>query len=1056
MLKAELKQSQQRYADLLEHFEMQVEQRVAEQTSALRKANQDLDQALTERDRHIQHYQALVQHSRELETLFSESSDGFYVMMLDAPIRWDSSKHDDQMLDYVFEHMRVVRANDAALAQYGVTKEQFIGMNQRDFFAHDPHQGRTLLKRFLADGKSHSETLEHQADGTPIYIEENCVMLHDVYGNLSGCYVVQRDITERKQFEDHLKNAYQRLAFHVDNTPLGVIEWDAQMRVRRWSSQAENILGWTADEVMGRSLHEIPFVFIDDYDQVKAASEELLSGAVSSNQLSNRNYTKNGSVIHCQWYNSVLMNESNAIGSILSMVLDITDRVRVEQALRESEEKFRQFAEHSRDVFWMHDPVQKKTLYINQAYEKMWGQSCESLLANSNSFLDAIHSEDRERVRVAYEQGRQGAPYDIEYRLVHTDGTLVWVRDRGFTIHDSSGHIYRFAGIAEDITERKHEEQRLQLQAKQNSLIFQVAQRLRQSLRLDDILNTTVTEVRHCLSADRVLIYRLQSDQEGRVIAESTSSHVRSMLGITFQDECFPSYSHEFAQISPAGNPNGQSSHQTQACYADLFKQFQVRANLVVPIAQNDAFWGALVVHQCHQEHTWQDWELDLLQQIAGQLAIAIQQSELYHQVQQLNDDLEHQVRDRTAQLQLAFNFEETLKRITDRVRDSLDENQIMQTAVEELAQALKVSCCNAALYDLDYGTSTICYESTNFSYSERGRTARMADYPELYDQLLQGQTFQFCSITPNPYRGRVVMLAQPIQDNKGVLGDLWLVNPIDSPLEEQDIRLVQQVANQCAIALRQARLYQAAQAQVDELERLNQLKDDFLSTVSHELRTPMSNMRMAIQMLEVVLAQAQLDDSIAKRTNQYFQILKNECQRETALINDLLNLSRLSAGSEPLMLTTFAPYVVLLQIIEPFIERAHSQQQHLKANIPEDLPSLTTDLSHLEGILAELLNNACKYTTEDETIEVSATADSDELEITVRNSGVTIPSSELNYLFDKFYRVPSHDPWKHGGTGLGLSLVKKRVEHLRGTITVALDQSWLTFTVRIPQMIHS
>jgi signal transduction histidine kinase len=153
-------------------------------------------------------------------------------------------------------------------------------------------------------------------------------------------------------------------------------------------------------------------------------------------------------------------------------------------------------------------------------------------------------------------------------------------------------------------------------------------------------------------------------------------------------------------------------------------------------------------------------------------------------------------------------------------------------------------------------------------------------------------------------------------------------------------------------------------------------------------------------------------------------------------------------------MLTTFAPQVVLLQIIEPFIERAYSQQQHLKADIPEDLPSLTTDVSHLEGILAELLNNACKYTTENEIIEVSAIANSDELEITVRNSGVTIPSSELGYLFDKFYRVPSHDPWKHGGTGLGLSLVKKRVEHLHGTITVALNQSWLTFTVRIPQML--
>ena len=200
-----------------------------------------------------------------------------------------------------------------------------------------------------------------------------------------------------------------------------------------------------------------------------------------------------------------------------------------------------------------------------------------------------------------------------------------------------------------------------------------------------------------------------------------------------------------------------------------------------------------------------------------------------------LNAKLELQVQQRTAELEKAIAWEAMLKRITDRVRDSLDQHQILQQAVKELALVLHGSSCNAALYDLAQSTSTIAYEYTTDIPGSQGRVARMNDYPELYTQLLNGHYFQFCSITPNPVRGRVAMLACPIFDNEGILGDLWLVKRADYAFSEFEIRFVQQAANQCAIALRQAKLYQAAQAQVQELETLNRLKDDFLSAVSHE-----------------------------------------------------------------------------------------------------------------------------------------------------------------------------------------------------------------------------
>ncbi|NJR58777.1 MAG: response regulator [Cyanobacteria bacterium CRU_2_1] len=208
-----------------------------------------------------------------------------------------------------------------------------------------------------------------------------------------------------------------------------------------------------------------------------------------------------------------------------------------------------------------------------------------------------------------------------------------------------------------------------------------------------------------------------------------------------------------------------------------------------------------------------------------------IQRSHLYTQVQQLNAELEKKVTERTAQLQQTLNFEATLKRITDRVRDSLDEQQILQAAVKELALALEIDYCGTALSDLKHATSKIFQEYSTLPHLNHSQIVRMVDFPGIYAQLLQGQHFQFCKLpTSQNYLipDRIAALACPIFDNEGALGELWLFKPMHGTFDEIEVRLVKQVANQCAIAIRQSRLYQAAQTQIEELARLNTLKDDF------------------------------------------------------------------------------------------------------------------------------------------------------------------------------------------------------------------------------------
>jgi len=144
-------------------------------------------------------------------------------------------------------------------------------------------------------------------------------------------------------------------------------------------------------------------------------------------------------------------------GMIVGTVVTLKDesyRKQAEEVLRENEERFRQVTENIREVFWMTSLDKHQMMYISPAYEAIWGRTCKSLYERPTSWIDAIHPEDRERVRLAALDKQIRGEYDEEYRIVHRDGSIRWIRDRAFPVRNELGEVYRIVGVAADITDR--------------------------------------------------------------------------------------------------------------------------------------------------------------------------------------------------------------------------------------------------------------------------------------------------------------------------------------------------------------------------------------------------------------------------------------------------------------------------------------------------------------------------------------------------------------------------------------------------------------------------
>jgi PAS domain S-box-containing protein len=282
---------------------------------------------------------------------------------------------------------------------------------------------------------------------------------HDENGEVVGGVAIIRDVTERKIAEASALDEHKRLAFHVENTPLAVIEWDHEFKVLRWSPAAQKLFGWKAGEVLGKRFSDWEFVVSEDVDAVNQVSQRQNEGKEHHGISRNRNYTKLGSILHCEWYNSALYNEAGKLVSVLSLVLDVTVATRIEEALRKSEAQYRLLFESNPQAMWVYDLTTLRFLAVNEAAVRHYGYSRSEFLEMT---IKDIRPPDDVKLLEDYLAADIGAVEQAgEWRHRTKDGTVINVDIRSSRL-TFAGRPAEFV-LVTDVTERKKAEQALRI-----------------------------------------------------------------------------------------------------------------------------------------------------------------------------------------------------------------------------------------------------------------------------------------------------------------------------------------------------------------------------------------------------------------------------------------------------------------------------------------------------------------------------------------------------------------------------------------------------------------
>ncbi len=651
---------------------------------------------------------------------------------------------------------------------------------------------------------------------------------------------------------------------------------------------------------------------------------------------------------------------------------------------------------------------------------------------------------------------------DIAEETIHTKtkGSRI-IHTKKIPILDDEGDPQYILVISEDITERKQAELALQQQFLKERLVGAMQKRIRSSLNLEEVLQTAVDEVRQFLSTDRTIIYRFNPNWSGVVVVESVGTGWLSIAQSNIDCCCLKENYHTLDSEDKIYIIEDINNSTLNSGYLNLLHKFQVQASLVIPIWQNSCdsddlsgelslvtshspsalsklgrktknqLWGMLIVHHCRSTRQWNSSEIESLQQLSVQLAIAIQQCTLFEQAR--TEILERKLAEQklrhsnTRYTNLAANIPGMIYQFRLDKNEQINFLYISPRCLELYGLAPETVQNNPELmFDVVHPEDIL-----NVRNSIKFSAETLTPWHSVY-RIIIGDKIKWLQGDSRPEK----------QADGSIIWDGLVIDISDRKRAETELRHAKESAD---IA--------------------NRAKSEFLANMSHELRTPLN----AILGFSQIMSR---DSSLSSEHQKNLEIINRSGEHLLQLINDILEMSKIEAGKITLNENSFD----LLRLVENLADmlrlKAVSKGLDFRIEWKPDIPQyIHTDESKLRQILINLLGNAIKFTDKGTvTLQIQngdlnpdlskSNFDLKKSEFThylifeVIDTGPGIPPDEIDKLFEAFVQTEMGRQSQQG-TGLGLPISQKFVEMMGGNITVSSAVgigSKFTFNIRVNQ----
>jgi PAS domain S-box-containing protein len=738
--------------------------------------------------------------------------------------------------------------------------------------------------------------------------------------------------------------------------------------------------------------------------------------------------------------------EQLLVKQVTDQLSQALENARLFQAAQQERQQLRTLIDNLPDQIYFKD-TESRMLIANLAQARLLGAKSPEELVGKTDFdffpedLASKYYNDEQRLVQSGE-----AIIGMEEPTVDTLGNKKWVFTSKVPLRDNRGQVVGLVGIGNNITAQKQQAIRLQAAA-------DVSRAAGSVLNSDELILQTVNLVCDRFNFYYVGLFLLDEERQFAVLKAGTGEAGRQMVS--------QNHRLEVGETSMVG----QCIAKRQAHVAlDIGKEAirfenpllpDTHSELALPLISRGQVIGAVTV-QSDRQSAFAEEDIIVLQTMADQIAVAIENARLFEQTQASEVTLRRQNeylatsaeigRLVTSILDLDTLFDRTVNLIQERF--GFDHTALF--LVEETG-------FNAVLKS---ATGKAGQEMLRHRYSlPVGSRSIVGTVSSTGDPLVVNDT----AIDPIHHRNPLLPDTQSeaavsLQIGKRIIGVIDFQSKEKNAFTQADIAILVTLADQVAVAIDNARSYELAQQAINEMRELDRLKSQFLANMSHELRTPLNSI---IGFSRVIIKG--IDGPVTNLQEQDLSAIYNSGQHLLRLINDILDLSKIDAGKMELAFDDVNISELLQSVVPTVMGLIKDKPVKLEQNIAPNIPIVRADAMRLRQVMINLLSNASKFTDEG-TITISASVEikpdrNSEVVVKVTDTGPGIAPEDRSKLFQPFSQVDASPTRKTGGTGLGLSICRRLVELHGGQIDVTSEVgkgSTFYFTLPLPKVIES